>query len=516
MNTGLLTTRWQDLPEKVIRQLQAEKLRHYLNTTVLPFSGHYRELFQRHHLNVGSFRTLMDLDRLPFTSKADLVNSPEHPQKIREFILTPDPHLLAHRPSTMLRALLYGRENVSRGFELEYRPIFMTCTTGRSADAIAFLYSNHDLANLACAGKRIFEICKAQVDYRLLNTFPYAPHLAFWLAHYGGTEFNNFVVSSGGGRVLGTEGQLRLMRQLQPHVFIGMPTFLYHVMQQAVEEGVRCPNLRRIVLGGEKAAPGMRERLARLARELGAESIDVVATYGFTEAKMAWTECPCPSGEPSGYHLYPDLGIFEVIDPETGNVVPDGEPGELVFTPLDSRGSVVLRYRTGDLIDGGIIYEPCPHCKRTVPRLVGNISRVSEIKTMRLDKIKGTLVDFNLLEHVLDDERHLDSWQLELRKHNDDPMDLDELILHVHKTDSLGDAECAQELRRCFRTKTEIQPNRIVFHDGEEMSRLLGVGTQLKEEKIVDHRPGARVVSRVNGHSAMKTETATSKVEMGT
>jgi phenylacetate-coenzyme A ligase PaaK-like adenylate-forming protein len=262
-------------------------------------------------------------------------------------------------------------------------------------------------------------------------------------------------------------------------------------------------------LGGEKVAPGTRRKLARLARELGADSVDIVATYGFTEAKMAWTECPCPRGEQTGYHLYPDLGILEVVDPKTGAIMPSGQPGEIVFTPLDSRGSVVLRYRTGDLIEGGLVHEPCPHCGRNVPRLVGNISRASEIKTMRFDKIKGTLVDFNVLEHVLDDSQHLDSWQLELRKHNDDPLELDELILHVHKSDSLDDAKCARELRRYFTDKTEIQPNRIVFHDGAEMSELLGVGLQLKEEKIVDHRPGSigvpPVRTETNGQDAHAT-----------
>jgi len=311
-------------------------------------------------------------------------------------------------------------------------------------------------------------------------------------------EFTNFVLSSGGGKVLGTDGQLRFMRQLQPQVIMGMPTFLYHVLRQAVDEGLQCPNLRRIVLGGEKVAPGTRRKLARLARELGADAVDVIATYGFTEAKMAWTECPCPRGEQTGYHLYPDLGIVEVVDPKTGIARPSGEPGEIVFTPLDSRGSVVLRYRTGDFIDGGLVHEPCPHCHRNVPRLVGNISRASEIKTMRFDKIKGTLVDFNILEHVLDDSQHLASWLLELRKHNDDPLEVDELILHVQKSDSLEDAKCARELRRCFTDRTEIQPNRIIFHDGEEMSQLLGVGARLKEDKIVDHRPSA---APTNGHS---------------
>lgn len=505
MKTNLLTTNWQQLPERAVRKLQAEKLHRYLRDTVLPFSNYYRELFKQQNLNADHFRSLDDLRRLPFTSKTDLLDTPDHPHKIREFIIIPDKDKLAHRPSTILKALVRGRENVKRGFELEFRPIFMTCTTGRSADSVAFLYSRRDLDNLACAGKRIYEVCEAKPDFRLLNTFPYAPHLAFWLAHYGGMEFNNFVASTGGGKVLGTEGQLKFMRQVQPNVIIGMPTFLYHVMQQAVEAGVKCTNLQRIVLGGEKVAPGTRRKLARLAGKLGAPSIDIVATYGFTEAKMAWTECPAPQGEASGYHLYPDLGVIEIIDPKTGETKGTGEPGEIVFTPLDSRGTVVMRYRTGDLIDGGLVYERCPHCGRSLPRLVGNISRVSEIKAMRFDKIKGTLVDFNELEHVLDDAQNLDLWQLELRKHNDDPMDLDELILHVHKTSGLDDAKCVRELRRCFTNRAEVQPNQILFHDTEEMSQMLGIGTKLKEEKIVDHRPG-----RTNGHdSAAPSENIT-------
>ena len=318
MNTSVLTTHWHKLPEKIVRNLQAEKLRRYLRTTVLPFSSHYRELFRENNLDADSFRTLDDLQRLPLTSKADLLSTPDNPKKIRDFILAPDKAQLARRPSTILQALLHGRAAAARQLEREFRPVFMTCTTGRSAESVAFTYSNHDLANLSLAGKRIFEICNAEPDFRLLNTFPYAPHLAFWLAHYGGMEFTNFVLSSGGGKVLGTDGQLRFMRQLQPHVIMGMPTFLYHVLRQAAEEGLQCPNLRRIVLGGEKVAPGTRRKLARLARELGAGTVDVVATYGFTEAKMAWTECPCPRGEQTGYHLYPDLGIVEVVDPKTG------------------------------------------------------------------------------------------------------------------------------------------------------------------------------------------------------
>jgi phenylacetate-coenzyme A ligase PaaK-like adenylate-forming protein len=156
---------------------------------------------------------------------------------------------------------------------------------------------------------------------------------------------------------------------------------------------------------------------------------------------------------------------------------------------------VVLRYRTGDVIDGGLFYEPCPHCGRTLPRLVGKISRNSEIKSMQLDKIKGTLVDFNQLEHVLDDAPSVSGWQLELRKANDDPMELDELVLHVHKATDAPEDKVRRELTNRFVERTEIRPNRIVFHELEEIRDMLGIGVEMKELKIVDHRPGKQAAS---------------------
>ena len=185
----------------------------------------------------------------------------------------------------------------------------------------------------------------------------------------------------------------------------------------------------------------------------------MISTYGFTEAKMAWCECLFPvDAEPSGYHLYPDLGIVEIVDPETGALKDDGEPGEIVFTSLDARGSCVLRYRTGDIVEGGVTYEPCPHCGRVMPRLVGRISRRSDVREMQLDKIKGTLVDFNELEHVLDDMPRVGSWQIELRKANDDPLEVDELVLHISLADGRrGELGC----RRRSRDASSSVPNCI-------------------------------------------------------
>jgi hypothetical protein len=144
------------------------------------------------------------------------------------------------------------------------------------------------------------------------------------------------------------------------------------------------------------------------------------------------------------------------------------------------------------MVDGGLAYENCPNCGRRVPRIVGNISRRTEVREMRMDKIKGTLVDFNELEHLLDDCVHVGAWQIELRKRNDDPLELDELILHVAKHNGVAEAQLARELNERFVAQAEIHPNRITFHSLDEMRELQGVGTELKERKLVDHRPAAQ------------------------
>lgn len=108
---------------------------------------------------------------------------------------------------------------------------------------------------------------------------------------------------------------------------------------------------------------------------------------------------------------------------------------------------------------------------------------------MHLDKLKGTLVDFNELEHILDDAPGIGAWQLELRKRNNDPLELDEVLLHVERNNGLTESELTRDLNRRFAERTEFHPNRILFHDTATMRELQGVGTQLKEQKVVDHRP---------------------------
>lgn len=476
---------WSTAPHEAWRDWQLQQLRSYLSRRVIPFSAHYRRLFAEHGIHPLDIKSFEDWDRVPFTSKKDLANP-------RDFVLVPDESVLRLEPGMIGTALLHGRAAAREKAEAEFRPILLTSTTGRSSDPVPFLYTKHDLHNLDTSGIRLMLAGRSQKEYRHINLFPYAPHLAFWLAHHAGLGFGTFMLSTGGGKTLGTEGNINLIEKIQPDILIGMPTFIYHVLREAYETGRRWTGLKLLVLGGEKVADGLRARLLDLATLLGSPNTHVMATYGFTEAKMAFPECVGQTHESSGYHLSPDLGLVELIDPATGQLVPDGQPGEIVFTPLDARGTVVLRYRTGDIAEGGMTWEKCPLCGRTCPRLLGPISRVSEVRELHMDKLKGTLVNFNLLEHLLDDQKGIAAWQIELRKRHDDPMEMDEVHLHLTAEPGVRESELELAVSRRFHEATEITPNGLHFHSLAELREQLGVGRLLKEEKLVDHRPKAK------------------------
>ena len=481
--------RWDALDRAAAVAHQGRALHRYLRDCVFPFSKHYGAVARERKLTADDFRSVADLVKLPFVSKADLLPTPEHPQRAKDFILVPDPKILARRPSTVARALTRGRARVQDELGRDWRPTFMTSTTGRSAEPVAFLYTQRDVAIMGEAAGRVVDMAGCRPDERLLNLFPYAPHLAYWMFYEAARRKNLFCLGTGGGKCMGTDGNLRALKRLRPTVLAGMPTFIYHVLQQAIEEGATIPGIHTLIFGGEKVAEGMRRKLHEFCGQLGSPDPRIVATYGFTEAKMAWAECAHGAGEPSpGFHLYPDFGIFEIVDPETGEVQPDGHPGEIVWTPLLARGTVVLRYRTGDLSEQGITYERCPCCGRTGPRLGGKISRVSDRRAMRFQKVKGTIIDFNELELLLDDIPGLGSWQVELRKRNHDPLQTDELVVHACRQPDATEEAVAANVRAQFAKNLEVAPNAVVFHTAEEIRRLQQVGVALKEVKVIDNR----------------------------
>ena len=158
MSPRLLTKKWHCLDRTTTIELQGRKLHRYLRDCVLPFSPHYREVFAAAGLTADSIRTVADLQKIPFTAKEDLLPTADRPRRALDFVLKPDPAELARRPAVMMRALLRGRERVRDELAREWRPTFMTATTGRSTDSVAFLYTQHDIANLGLGSGRVADM----------------------------------------------------------------------------------------------------------------------------------------------------------------------------------------------------------------------------------------------------------------------------------------------------------------------------------------------------------------------
>lgn len=483
------------LSRQELRELQNRKLRYFISRQLYPFSPHYQKLFLRHKISPFSIRTVEDLKIIPFTKKEDLFPTQGNPQAFLDFILKPDESLIRkHWPKSkmfclaLLRALK-GKGYISKRLEKEYRPIFLTATTGTTNQPVSFLYSSYDIENLNISGYRLLEVFGAKADDRAINLFPYAPHLAFWQTVFAGLAHNHFLLSTGGGKVMGTQGNIDAIAKVRPNMLIGVPSYIYHIARSAGELGKDFSCIQKIVLGASAVPFGFKEKLSGLLRSMGAKDVRVMGTYGFTEAKCAWGECPAEIGISSGYHTYPDKEIFEVIDPETGEVKEEGESGELVYTGIDARGSCVLRYRTGDLAKGGITYKRCPYCKRTVPRISAEISRASNIKDLALSKVKGTLVNLNTFGEILEAEKGVEEWQVELKKKDNDPYEVDELYVYVSVRSDSQPQALREMLRHKIHSATEVSPNDIVILSHKEMLERVEMEVSSKVKRFVDRRP---------------------------
>lgn len=468
-----------------LKALQNKKLAHFVRHE-LPFSPFYRELFEKHRISFGEINTTDDLQRVPFTTKADIAPTKEEPARPRQFILQPDEHLIKQfAPKSKLLKIVWGKltgQDVKRRLEWEYKPIHMHFTTGRTALPTPFVYSARDVEVLKHAGERMLDVAGVPRTLVAINAFPYAPHLAFWQTYNALIQVGITSVQTGGGKIMGTQKIMDAIERLKAGILVFIPGYAYHLMREAVKQKKDFSSVKYVLTGGERASPGLREKVKELLNQLGAKDPIFLATYAFTEGKTAWIQCH----EKSGYHLYPDLEYFEVIDKD-GKRVKDSEPGELVYTSLDWRGSVVVRYRTGDMTQG-IDYESCPHCGKTVPRIRMDIQRNSEIKEFHLTKVKGELVNLNQFYPVLSGIPEIEEWQVEIRKHNNDPYDIDEMVIYLAPKAGVSFSELQAKVGKLVRNEVFVSAD-IVEKKLPELLEMLGMETELKEKRIVDKRP---------------------------
>lgn len=480
---------------KEIRDLQNRKIRAFVSQHLYPFSPYYHKLFDDNRIRPGDIKGISDLTKVPLTSKGDFIGYTQDLEKYQDFILHPNKELIQKYWSKEkllklgLVSLCRGPDYVTHQLGEEYRPMFITFTTGTTNKPVPFVYSGYDVKNLNLSGSRMLTLFDMKENDRAVNLFPYAPHLAFWQVVFGGFSSNVLILSTGGGKVVSSDGNVAAILKLKPSVILGVPSYVYHVLRLAKEKGYDMSFVRKVVLGAARVSEAFKIRLINLLSAMGAKDVSVFGTYGFTEARCAWVECPTHPDVSSGYHLYPDKEIFEVIDPNTGELKKEGEDGELVYSSLDSRGSVVIRYRTGDFVKGGITYEPCPYCRLTVPRISSDITRLSDIRDLKLSKIKGTLVNLNNFVTILSDFDQITEWQIEIKKKDNDPYEVDELIIYVSVKEKVSKEQLAEDIKRNILLSTELTPNEIIFLPLAEMVKRLELETSSKEKRIIDSRP---------------------------
>lgn len=402
------------------------------------------------------------------------------------FVLQPTPELLKkHLPKTALLATALQKAvgaNIKEKVEREYKPIHIHFTTGRTALPTAFFYSAWDLRRLEEAGRRMMDCFGISTEERVINAFPFAPHLAFWQTFYSCRANNILTLHTGGGKILGTKRIIKAVESMKASVLIAMPGYAYHIVREAHEQKAKLSTLKFLILGGEKVSDGLRNKLRQMLIDLGSKEPQILATYALTEGKAAWPQC-C---ELSSYHLYPDMEFIEIVD-KNGERVSEGEKGEIVYTSLDWRASTLLRYKTGDI--SRLETDKCPFCGRTVPRITQEIERVSEIKEFALTKVKGALINLNVLSSILSGHPSIDEWRVELRKKNNDPYEMDELIVHIAPKPAVNFEKLKTPLVNLIKTAIEITPTDIIKATRAELIEKLGMERELKEKRIVDNRP---------------------------
>jgi phenylacetate-CoA ligase len=196
---------------------------------------------------------------------------------------------------------------------------------------------------------------------RIFYAFSFGPFIGFWAAYEGGRKVGAMTVPGGG---MPTEQRLQAMKDLNVTVLCCTPTYALRMAEVADEMGLdlRSIGVKATVHAGEPGAslPSVRRRIERA---FNAQCHDHT---GMTELGATGFTCQ----EQNGVHLIESEFVFEVIDPATGQQVPEGHQGELVATNLGRAGSPVIRYRTGDLVE--VDPTPCA-CGRTFARLKGGI-----------------------------------------------------------------------------------------------------------------------------------------------
>jgi phenylacetate-CoA ligase len=506
-----------------VRQQEAarERLFKYVRNYVAPYHPFLRRRCREQGIDLRNIRSAEEFSRLPLIDKNDLARNP------LMFILRPSSSgapplpdgfeseplpkhvVLRHALTAVVNlprdpAYLVRRDSLKektrRNGMLEWLPIHTHASSGSSGDPVPVMFTYHDFHRVIREMASLIPETKLPTpglprfhwDDRKLSIFPGAPHVAFYAPVIakilvGTPSFETF-----GGAVIPTERQITMFAAGGFQTLLAIPSYLVYWLRRAIEmqrSGKVGPltNLRRVVLGAEPVSEPLRNYIIQLAAEVGAEPpLKILQTAGMTEMKWTFIECT----ERSGVHLNPKFYYWELLHPDTRQPVKPGEPGVLVFTHIGWRGTVLVRYWTGDLIQGGLIWDRCPHCGWTFPRIFPPICRAEA----DFSKIKGARVELPLLIETVRDTPGVRYFQVTL-DHEGDAFSRDVMIVRILPEAGVEREPLARLLSERIKTATEVTPDQIVFEDSSESAEAAFVSrlfarTGVKAQNIVERRRG--------------------------
>lgn len=387
-------------------QMSPEQLQMITNqlATLKEKSPFYAKKFA--DIDLADIRTQEDFEKLPFTDKADL------------------------REAYPLGIAAVPPEEIVR----------IHSSSGTTGTPVIIPYTKKDVEDWAIQFARCYEYAGITPEDRIHIT----PGYGLWTAgigfQLGAERLGAMAIPMGPGN---TEKQLQMMEDLESTVLCATSSYALLLAEEIAKRGVRDRlKLRKGVIGSERWGSKMR---ARIANELGVELYDI---YGLTEVYGPGIGINCKAD--SAMHIWSDYVYLEIINPETGELVPDGESGEIVLTTLQKEGAPLIRFRTHDL--SRIVPEPCSCGHNEHPRIDIIFGRSDDMV-----KVKGVNMFPAQIEEII---KFTDGASSEYQVMIDH-MEGKDILTVFFETDALGEELAAVEaqMTALFKAKMNITPN---------------------------------------------------------
>ncbi len=314
---------FETLPREAISAIQLKRLKATLEKVyaTVPF---YRKRFDEAGVTPSDIQSLSDLKKIPFTTKQDL------------------------RDNYPYGLFAVPMENVVR----------IHASSGTTGSPTVVGYTARDIDNWAELMARSLAAGGAGRRDIIHNAYGYGLFTGGLGVHYGAEKLGASVIPVSGGN---TKRQVVIMKDFGPTIITATPSYALHLAEVAREMGISFKDLKfkSGIFGAEPWSDNMR---AELEEALNITAVDI---YGLSEVMGPGVAIECCEAK-KGLHIFEDHFIPEIIDPETGEVLPYGETGELVFTSITKEAFPVIRYRTRDITS--LTTEPCV-CGRTHVRM---------------------------------------------------------------------------------------------------------------------------------------------------